>query len=145
MPSCRLRQPSGAAATVNLKTTPGPAELLKISGGGLAHMVDFVGAPATSQLALPALLQGRADWWWWACSAARCRCRCRRWRCARCPCAARPSATPRRSANWCRLVRDGKLKLPAVQVRPLAQAEAALRDLEAGKVVGRVVLDTAEV
>jgi propanol-preferring alcohol dehydrogenase len=42
------------------------------------------------------------------------------------------------------LVRAGKLKLPAVQVRPLAQAEAALRDLEAGKVIGRVVLDTAE-
>jgi alcohol dehydrogenase, propanol-preferring len=42
------------------------------------------------------------------------------------------------------LVRDGKLKLPAVQVRPLAEAEAeaALRDLEAGKIVGRVVLDT---
>ena len=45
-------------ATVNLKTTPGAAELLKISGGGLSHMVDFVGAPATSQLALPALLKG---------------------------------------------------------------------------------------
>jgi len=36
------------------------------------------------------------------------------------------------------------LKLPAVQVRPLAEAEAALRDLEAGKVIGRMVLDTAD-
>jgi len=34
--------------------------------------------------------------------------------------------------------------LPAVQVRPLAQAEEALRDLEAGRVIGRVVLDTAQ-
>jgi len=42
------------------------------------------------------------------------------------------------------LVRDGKLKLPAVQVRPLADAEAALRDLDAGRIIGRVVLDTAE-
>ena len=41
------------------------------------------------------------------------------------------------------LVRDGKLELPAVQVRPLAQAEEALRDLEAGRIIGRVVLDTS--
>jgi propanol-preferring alcohol dehydrogenase len=42
------------------------------------------------------------------------------------------------------MVRVGKLKLPAVQVRPLAEAEGALRDLEAGRIIGRVVLDTAE-
>ena len=41
------------------------------------------------------------------------------------------------------LVREGKLKLPAVQVRPLADAEAALRDLEAGKIIGRVVMTPA--
>ena len=46
----------GAAATVNLQTSPGPAELLKISGIGLAHMVDFVGAPATSQPSCPTAL-----------------------------------------------------------------------------------------
>jgi propanol-preferring alcohol dehydrogenase len=41
------------------------------------------------------------------------------------------------------LVRAGRLELPAVQVRPLDQAENALRDLEAGRVIGRVVLDMA--
>jgi hypothetical protein len=30
-----------------------------------------------------------------------------------------------------------------VQVRPLAQAEQSLRDLQAGRIVGRVVLETA--
>jgi hypothetical protein len=42
------------------------------------------------------------------------------------------------------LVRDGRFKLPAVQVRPLADAEAALRELEAGRILGRVVLNTSE-
>ena len=40
------------------------------------------------------------------------------------------------------LVRTGKLKLPTVTVRPLAQAERSLQDLEAGRVTGRIVLDT---
>jgi D-arabinose 1-dehydrogenase-like Zn-dependent alcohol dehydrogenase len=51
-------QAAGAAAVVNLKAGSGAAELLKISGGGLSHMVDFVGSPDTSQLALPTLLKG---------------------------------------------------------------------------------------
>ena len=42
------------------------------------------------------------------------------------------------------MVRDGRLQLPEVQVRPLAAAEDSLRDLEAGRIVGRVVLDTTE-
>ena len=134
----------GAAATVNLKTTPGPAELLKISGIGLSHMVDFVGAPATSQLALPALRKGGqmvvVGLFGGALPVPL-------------PALAMREVSLRGSAvgntaqirELVQLVRDGKLKLPAVQVRPLAEAEAALRDLEAGKVVGRIVLDTAEV
>ncbi len=136
-------QAVGAAAVVNLKTTPGPAELLKISGGGLAHMVDFVGAPATSQLALPALLKGGqlvvVGLFGGALPVPL-------------PALAMREVSLRGSAvgntaqirELVQLVRDGKLKLPAVQVRPLAQAEAALRDLEAGRIIGRVVLDTAE-
>jgi D-arabinose 1-dehydrogenase-like Zn-dependent alcohol dehydrogenase len=133
----------GAAAAVNLKTTPGPAELLKISGGGLAHMADFVGAPATSQLALPALLKGGqlvvVGLFGGALPMPL-------------PALAMREISIRGSAvgntaqirELVALVRAGKLKLPAVHVRPLAEAEAALRDLEAGKVIGRVVLDTAD-
>lgn len=133
----------GAAATVNLKTTPGPVELLKISGGGLSHMVDFVGAPATTQLALPALLKGGqivvVGLFGGALPLPL-------------PALAMREISVRGSAvgttaqirELVQLVRDGKLQLPAVQVRPLAQAEGALRDLEAGRIVGRVVLDTAE-
>ncbi len=131
----------GASATVNLKTAPGPAELLNISGIGLAHMVDFVGAPATSQLALPALRKGGqmvvVGLFGGALPVPL-------------PALAMREVSLRGSAvgntaqirELVQLVRDGKLKLPAVQVRPLAEAEAALRDLEAGKIVGRVVLDT---
>ena len=132
----------GAAETVNLKTMPGPAELLRISGGGLSHMVDFVGAPATTQLALPALLKGGqivvVGLFGGALPLPL-------------PALAMREISVRGSAvgttaqirELVQLVRDGKLKLPAVQVRPLAQAEDALRDLEAGRVVGRMVLDTA--
>jgi D-arabinose 1-dehydrogenase-like Zn-dependent alcohol dehydrogenase len=42
-------------------------------------------------------------------------------------------------------VRSGRLELPAVQVRRLSEADQALRDLEAGKIIGRVVLATEEV
>jgi D-arabinose 1-dehydrogenase-like Zn-dependent alcohol dehydrogenase len=133
----------GATATVNLKTTPGPTELLKISGGGLSHMVDFVGAPATSQLALPALLKGGqlvvVGLFGGALPVPL-------------PALAMREVSLRGSAvgntaqirELVQMVRDGRLQLPAVQVRSLDQAEASLRDLEAGRIVGRVVLDTAE-
>ena len=39
-------------------------------------------------------------------------------------------------------VRSGKLNLPAVHVRPLAEAGTSLPALEAGQVTGRIVLDT---
>lgn len=133
----------GTAATVNLKATPGPAELLRISGGGLSHMVDFVGMPATAQLALPALLKGGQMVVVGLFGGA-----------LPVPLPALASrevslrgsntGTTAQIRELVQLVREGKLKLPAVQVRPLAQAEQALRDLEAGRVIGRVVLDTSE-
>jgi D-arabinose 1-dehydrogenase-like Zn-dependent alcohol dehydrogenase len=133
----------GAAAAVNLQATPGPAELLRISGGGLSHMVDFVGTQGTAQLALPTLLKGGqmvvVGLFGGALPVPL-------------PALASREVSLRGSntgntaqiRELVQLVRDGKLKLPAVQVRPLAEAEAALRDLEAGKIIGRVVLDTAE-
>jgi D-arabinose 1-dehydrogenase-like Zn-dependent alcohol dehydrogenase len=132
----------GAAETVNLKTAAGAAELLRISGGGLAHMVDFVGAPATASLALPALLKGGqmvvVGLFGGALPVPL-------------PALAMREVSIRGSVvgttqqirELVQLVRDGRLAVPAVEVRPLAQAEQALRDLEAGRIVGRVVLDTA--
>jgi D-arabinose 1-dehydrogenase-like Zn-dependent alcohol dehydrogenase len=38
------------------------------------------------------------------------------------------------------LARAGKVLAPPVRERPLAEAQAALDDLRAGRVVGRVVL-----
>lgn len=133
----------GAAATVNLKAAPGPAELLRIAPAGVSHMVDFVGSPTTTQLALPALRKGGqivvVGLFGGALPIPL-------------PALAMREISIRGSAvgntaqirELVQLVRDGTLQLPQVQVRPLAQAESALRDLEAGKVIGRVVLDTAE-
>jgi D-arabinose 1-dehydrogenase-like Zn-dependent alcohol dehydrogenase len=39
------------------------------------------------------------------------------------------------------LAKKGKIKPAPVQIRPAAQANGALEDLKAGRVVGRVVLD----
>lgn len=41
------------------------------------------------------------------------------------------------------LAREGKLAPPPIAERPLAQAEAALQDLRAGRVLGRIVLTSA--
>ena len=106
-------------------------------------MVDFVGAPATTQLALPALLKGGqivvVGLFGGALPLPLPALAMRE-------IAVRGSAvgTTAQIRELVQLVRDGKLKLPAVQVRPLAQAEDALRDLEAGRIIGRVVLDTSE-
>jgi len=42
------------------------------------------------------------------------------------------------------LAKKGKLKASPIEVRPAEQANAALEDLKAGRVVGRVVLDFEE-
>lgn len=42
------------------------------------------------------------------------------------------------------LVRQGRIRLPKVELRPLAAAESALADLANGKVIGRVVLENTE-
>jgi alcohol dehydrogenase/propanol-preferring alcohol dehydrogenase len=39
------------------------------------------------------------------------------------------------------LAKKGKIKPPPVETRPASEANAALEDLKAGRVVGRVVLD----
>ena len=40
------------------------------------------------------------------------------------------------------LVREGRMKPIPVATRPMEEADQTLKDLEAGKIVGRVVLST---
>ncbi len=130
---------AGALHGVNLKTG-GPAELLALSGGGLDGMIDFVGAPSTAALALPALLKGGRFVSVGLFGGA-----------ATIPLVALAMreiafmgsavGSTAQIREVVALVQSGKLTLPAVQVRPLAEAEQSLRDLEAGRITGRVVLD----
>lgn len=136
----QLALASGAEAAINLRSHPGPDELLRISGGGLKHMVDFVGAPETVQLALPSLLKGGqmvvVGLFGGALQLPL-------------PALAMREVNLRGSVvgttshlrHLVDLVRAGRLQLPQVDVRPLAAAESSLCDLERGLVMGRVVLE----
>lgn len=130
---------AGAAQVLNLKTG-GAAELLAMAGGGLHGMVDFVGAPSTAALALPALQKGgrfvSVGLFGGAVGIPLVALAMRE--IALMGSAVGSTAQIRELVA---LVRSGKVVLPAVQVRPLAQAEQSLRDLEAGRVTGRIVLD----
>jgi propanol-preferring alcohol dehydrogenase len=130
---------AGVQHVLNLKSA-GAAQLQQLAGGGLSGMIDFVGSPTTSALALPALqkggrlvsvgLFGGATTIPLVALAMR-------------EVAIMGSAvgSTAQIRDLVALVRSGKLKLPAVQVRSLAQAEQSLQDLEAGRVIGRIVLD----
>ena len=131
---------AGVAEVLNLKTG-GAAQLLALSGGvGLRGMIDFVGAPATSALAVPSLQKGGRFVSVGLFGGA-----------ATIPLVALAMreialmgsavGSTAQIRELVALVQSGKLTLPAVQVRPLAQAEQSLRDLEAGRVTGRIVLD----
>ena len=131
---------AGVAEVLNLKTG-GAAQLLALSGGvGLRGMIDFVGAPATSALAVPSLQKGGRFVSVGLFGGA-----------ATIPLVALAMreialmgsavGSTAQIRELVALVQSGTLTLPAVQVRPLAQAEQSLRDLEAGRVTGRIVLD----
>jgi len=130
---------AGARHTLNL-SKGGAAELLAIAGGGLTGMIDFVGAPATAALAVPSLRKGGRFVSVGLFGGA-----------LTIPLAVLSgrgislmgsiTGSSAQLREVIELARSGKLKLPAVQVRPLAQAEQSLADLEAGRVTGRIVLD----
>ena len=130
---------AGVQHVLNLKTG-GAAQLLALSNGGLRGMLDFVGSPATSALALPALQKGGRFVSVGLFGGA-----------ATVPLVALAMreislmgsavGSTAQIRELVALVQSGKLKLPAVQVRPMAQAEQSLQDLEAGRVTGRIVLD----
>jgi alcohol dehydrogenase, propanol-preferring len=132
-------QAAGVQQLVNLKSG-GAKELLALSQGGLHAMIDFVGAPATAALALPSLQKGGRFVSVGLFGGA-----------ATIPLVALAMrevalmgsavGSTAQIRELVALVRSGKLILPAVQTRPLAQAEQSLQDLEAGRVIGRIVLE----
>ena len=131
---------AGATQVLNL-TAGGAKQLLALSSGGLSGMIDFVGAPSTAALALPSLQKGGRFVSVGLFGGA-----------ATIPLVALATreisymgsmvGSTAQIRELVALVRSGKLTLPAVQIRPLAQAEQSLQDLQAGRVTGRIVLDT---
>ena len=133
-------QAAGVQHVLNLKTN-GPTQLLEISKVGFYAMIDFVGSPITSALALPSLQKGGRFVSVGLFGGA-----------ATVPLVALAMreisfmgsavGSTAQIRALVELVRHGALTLPSVQIRPLAQAEQSLQDLEAGRVIGRIVLDT---
>ncbi len=132
-------QSGGAAQTCNLETG-GIKRLTEIAGGALYGMLDFVGAPGTTALAAPALRKGG--------------------RYVVCGLFGGSASLPipvlamrelsilgsivgntRDLIDLVGLVKQGRVRLPEVQTRPLAMAEQSLADLAARKVIGRIVLE----
>lgn len=131
---------AGAKHVLNLQRAGAP-ELVAMAQGGLAGMIDFVGAPSTSALAVPGLrkggrfvtvgLIGGTGTFPLVALALR-----------EITVMGSAMGNTTQIQELVELVRSGQLTLPAVQVRPLAQAEESLQALEAGQVTGRIVLDT---
>lgn len=117
-----------------------PGSLTQIAGGPLYGILDFVGAPATVSIAPQVLRKGG--------------------RLVLCGLIGGEVSlslplfglreisilgsfvgTTRDLQELVELVKEGKVQLPEVEKRPLDAAEESLRDLAAGKVVGRIVLE----
>jgi D-arabinose 1-dehydrogenase-like Zn-dependent alcohol dehydrogenase len=130
----------GAGQTCNLKTE-GLKRLAEIAPGGMYGMLDFVGVPQTVALAVPAMRKGG--------------------RFVLCGLIGGEASLPipafgmreiailgsavgntRDIVELVALVRAGRIVPPEVERRPLAAAESALADLAAGRVKGRIVLET---
>ncbi len=136
----QVAKAAGVEQVLNLKTG-GAAQLLAMSGGGLSGMIDFVGAPSTAALALPSLQKGgrfvSVGLFGGALGVPLVALAMRE--ISLMGSAVGSTAQIRELVE---LVRSGQVVLPPVQVRPLAQAEQSLQDLQAGRVTGRIVLDT---
>ena len=133
---------SGAAEACNLKTQ-GLKHLLRVTDGPVYGMLDFVGSPETVSLAAPALRKGGrfvvSGLMGGAASVP-------------IPVLALREIAILGSAvgntpdlvDLVELVKRGDIRLPDVERRPLSAAEESLRDLVAGRIVGRVVLEINE-
>ena len=130
---------SGVAETCNLKSD-GLKHLLRITGGSLYGMLDFVGSADTVALAVPALRKGG--------------------RFVVCGLMGGAASVPipvvalREIAiqgsvvgntpdliDLVAQVKRGAIRIPEVERRPLSMANQSLEDLAAGRIVGRVVLE----
>ena len=135
---------AGARETVNSRDPQAALERIqKISGGAIAGALDFVGMPATANLGLAALAKGG--------------------RYVICglfggeitfslpPIAQRAIGIVgsyvgnlRELEEVVALAKSGKLKPTPVETRPIAEVNRTLAELQAGKILGRVVLDVNE-
>ena len=133
---------SGASETCNLKTE-GLKHLLRVAGGSVYGMLDFVGSPETLSLAAPGLRKGGrfvvSGLMGGAASVP-------------IPVLALREVAILGSAvgttpdlvDLVTLVKRGDVRLPEVEHRPLSMADKSLDDLAAGRIIGRVVLEINE-
>jgi D-arabinose 1-dehydrogenase-like Zn-dependent alcohol dehydrogenase len=130
----------GAARTLNSRAPDAVAQLQALAGGNLAGAIDFVGMPATAALGIGALRKGG--------------------RYVLCglfggelthplpPIAQRAIGiigsyvgNLQELKEVVALAKKKKIRPTPLETRPATQANAALEDLKAGRVLGRIVLD----
>ncbi len=130
---------SGAFETLDNGAADVASQLRNLTGGGAAGVIDFVGAPGTANLGFHGLRKGGiyicVGLFGDALSL---------------PLPTLPLTMRTMMGSYVgtleemhelmALVRDGKVPPIPYEVRPLQEANAALEDLRAGKVIGRVVL-----
>lgn len=129
----------GATHVVNSRSVDAVKEIKEITGGGAGAVVDFVGLSATAQLGIDALRKGgkHVTTGLYGGDIA-----------LSLPLLALSHLTIRGSYvgklseihELIDLVRGGKVALVPVETRPLDQVTKALKDLDDGRIVGRVVL-----
>ncbi len=123
----------GAARTLNSRAPDAVAQLQALAGGNLAGAIDFVGMPATAALGIGALRKGG--------------------RYVLCglfggelthplpPIVGSYVGNLQELKEVVALARKKKIRPTPLETRPATQANAALEDLKAGRVLGRIVLD----
>jgi len=131
---------AGAAAAIDNAAPGAVEEILDTSGGGVAAVIDFVGRPETFQLGVEVLRRGATLVVVGLYGGA-----------ARVPVPLFPfkSMTVRGSYvgtlaemhELMALVKAGRVAPIPVEARPMAEVNRALEDLQAGRVLGRLVLN----
>ena len=130
----------GAAKTLNTRAPDAVAQLQALAGGNLAGAIDFVGMPATAALGTGALRKGGRY--------VLCGLFGGEFTHALPPIAQRAIGiigsyvgNLQELKEVVALAKKRKLRAAPVETRPAEQANDALEDLKAGRVLGRVVLD----
>jgi D-arabinose 1-dehydrogenase-like Zn-dependent alcohol dehydrogenase len=131
---------AGATAAIDPQAPDAAKALVKATGGGVAAAIDFVGAESSARFGYEVLRKGGTLVLVGLFGGA-----------LRLPLPMLPLraislrgsyvGSPREFAELLALARSGAVAPIPVRTRPLAEAEAALRDLKAGRVTGRIVLE----